>query len=334
MESSEFESVLSAVAKNIIAAIRKGKNFRSGKEFENYFFEKLHFRLAERKIDMSELCHNGPQTFPDVSFGDIGIEVKLSQGESWKTVGNSIREGTKIKGLKKIYLFFLKQGGTAAIKFGLYEDCLSDVVVTHSPRYLIDMEAGPKETIFAKMGVSYENFYGDSAIKQIRHYYAKQGKDVWWVNVDKPSEQITKAYLRDFSDLSNEEKRHFLVDALVLFPQVFSNSNRKFKQVAIYLLENHECLKSNIRDLFTAGGKFSIELDGKTVGFPHIVGVMHQNAKQIKKRLKEISMKELVFYWDISSLDKKDVEKKWLSLIEEHSGDDRLHEVFNSALSS
>jgi len=34
-----------------------------------------------------------------------------------------------------------------------YEECLFDVAITHSPRYLIDMEIGKDESIFAKIGI-------------------------------------------------------------------------------------------------------------------------------------------------------------------------------------
>ena len=102
----------------------------------------------------------GGKYFPDIvtkkEFG-FGVEVKKVTTDSWSTLGNSIMESTRVKNIDKVYIFFGKLGNSLDFKFRLYEDCLSDVVISHSPRYQVDMRVGPDQTIFSKMGITYDD---------------------------------------------------------------------------------------------------------------------------------------------------------------------------------
>ena len=80
--------------------------------------------------------------FPDIVANNFfGVEVKTSsKGSPWKCVGNSILETSRVESVERIYMFFGKIMPPPEFKFRKYEECLYDIAVTHSPRYLIDME--------------------------------------------------------------------------------------------------------------------------------------------------------------------------------------------------
>ena len=96
--------------------------------------------------------------FPDIVIEGhhIGLEVKKVTSDTWKTIGNSVEEGTRVSDLEQVYLLFAKLGGEIAFKWRRYEECLSGAVVTHSPRYEIDMGLPEGRTLFAEMGTTYE----------------------------------------------------------------------------------------------------------------------------------------------------------------------------------
>lgn len=96
--------------------------------------------------------------FPDiVAEHYYGVEVKSTKENSWKSTGSSIVESTRIEDVESIYMLFGKLGGEyAEFLCKPYQDCLSNIAVTHSPRYLIDMELSRTNTptIFDKNELS------------------------------------------------------------------------------------------------------------------------------------------------------------------------------------
>ena len=72
-----------------------------------------------------------------------------------------------------IYMLFGKLGGNVPqFKCRPYQDVLYDIAVTHSPRYLINMEIESKDTIFSKMGTTYDEFrVSPDSISKVRKYY-------------------------------------------------------------------------------------------------------------------------------------------------------------------
>ena len=85
------------------------------------------------------------QKFPDiVSYVNrnkaFGLEVKTTSTNNWKSVGGSIFESTRVENVEHIYMFFGKLVTPVEYICKSYQDCLYDVAITHSPRYLIDMK--------------------------------------------------------------------------------------------------------------------------------------------------------------------------------------------------
>ena len=116
------------------------------------------------------------QKFPDiVAARYYGVEVKSSKDESWTTLGGSINESTRVEDVERIFLTFGKLVAPVEFVSRPYEECLSEVVVTHYPRYKINMRIGDGESIFDKIGTSYESLRSsNNPVKPIIDYYKGQ----------------------------------------------------------------------------------------------------------------------------------------------------------------
>ncbi|MFC1693851.1 hypothetical protein ACFL1R_10130 [Candidatus Latescibacterota bacterium] len=112
---------------------------RTATEFENDVFDSLCEAAKGTDFDKTIMLISGHK-FPDIVIREYyGVEVKTSKQNYWKSTGNSILESTRIDNVERIYIFFAKLTDPLEFKYRLYQDCLYDVAVTHSPRYLIVM---------------------------------------------------------------------------------------------------------------------------------------------------------------------------------------------------
>lgn len=106
-------------------------------------------------------------------------------------------------------MLFGKLGGKyAEFKCRPYQDVLSEITVTHSPRYLINMNLTSGETIFDKMGTTYDELRtSEDSISQVREYYRKKANKndqmPWWIS-DNDSEPINMN-LRLWATLPEDE---------------------------------------------------------------------------------------------------------------------------------
>lgn len=126
-----------------------------------------------------------------------GVEVKTTASDTWKSIGSSIVESTRIEDVSMIYMLFGKLGGDyAEFRCKPYEECLDNISLPHQPRYQIDMELDKKkrENIFQKMKIDYDDFrvLGErEKIHKVRQFFrssAKEGYEMpWWIG-DEESE--------------------------------------------------------------------------------------------------------------------------------------------------
>lgn len=260
----------------------------------------------------------GGQKFPDiVAKKYYGIEVKTTTQNHWKTTGNSVLEGTRVENVERIFLLFARLSNPIQFKCRPYEDCLSEVVVTHSPRYLIDMELENGKTIFDKIKVPYDSLRKkENPIKPIVDYYKsklKPGEDLWWI--EQENSKASNLVIKIWTNLSVREKQEVKNKAMVYFPELFSNSNDKFARLAIWLVTREGVVCPNIRDLFTAGGKGN-KLVGKKIynNVPRIFLNLFDNLDFIIETLSQTSSIELSDYWGIKTSEKKKI-ADWIDLI-------------------
>ncbi len=260
------------------------------------------------------------QKFPDIIANKYyGIEVKTSKQDHWKTTGNSVLEGTRVDGIERIYMLFGKMVKPVEFKCKLYEECLSDVVVTHSPRYQIDMNLNSGHTIFDKLGIKYNDLRTSlNPIRSIVDYYRqflKPGEEVWWLDQE---ESLSKdLIIRLWNNLDIESRRNYMIKSMILFPEVFSNRPDKFNKFSIWLVNFESVVCPNVRDVFTAGGQGIIKWNKKNYSnIPKIVIKLADSLDKIKTYLDNYSIETLEYHWQNPITDKY---IDWLNLVIENT---------------
>ena len=260
------------------------------------------------------------QKFPDIVAKKFyGVEVKSTTQNHWKTTGNSVLESTRVEGVERIFMLFGKLAAPIQFKCKPYEECLSEVVVTHSPRYLVDMNLDPGQTIFDKIKIPYDTLRNeDNPIRPILEYYRqflKEGDDIWWLDNDKTSNIVIKYW----SNLSTKDRELLILKAMILFPEVFGNSIHKYKKIPVWLASKESVVCSNVRDLFTAGGRDSIFIDGKLFkDLPRIFVNLFSNIQTIKNLILNIEVEELNHFWEIDSTNDTKL-NDWVILVDMYS---------------
>ena len=236
--------------------------------------------------------------FPDISIMDYyGVEVKSTKSDHWKTLGNSVLESTRIKEIETIYIFFAQLLKNPKLKFRRYQDCLSEVQITHSPRYIIDMNLGPGQSIFDKMGMDYNAVrLQERPISLFIDYYKRTlGNDtsVWWINND-GTEKAVPMQISFWSDLSADKKHELMGYLLFLFPEVFSQrSTTKYKRPIVWLVKNHSIVSACMRDDFSAGGRIDLNIDGKKISVPQIINCLFKHADSFRQAILESAIEDV-----------------------------------------
>ena len=259
MTKADFEELLTALARRLTQEIRRRNTYRVPSKFEARVRDLLPELAKDKGIKVDLSPH--PQIFPDIVLGEFGIEVKVVHTDNWRSIANSVFEGTRDPEVKHIYLLFGKMGGTPEVRWGTYEDCVMHVRTSHVPRF--EVEIGAKESLFHKFGVSYQEFCALSPHQKMRHIrrYArgrlKEGDRLWWLE-DKPEheqEHSLPLEVRLYMNLEQNEKRRLRAEAALLCPWIVkpSRSKKKYEDAAIYLLTYHGVLCPQARDLFSAG---------------------------------------------------------------------------------
>ena len=223
-------------------------------QFEQGVLAALQNAAADLDITVQPTFH--PRAFPDIRANGFGVEAKYSKRDTWHAVGNSVFEGMRDPDVERIYVMFGKVGGDLPeARWGKYEDCVTHVRVSNSPRFVIDMEGD--QSLFDKLKVAYGDFAGlDDAgkMEHIRGYWRDRlppGEHLWWLD---PGHTLP-LNVRLYTHLSAVEKRVYRAEAALLCPQVCkgSRARRKYEDAAMYLLTHHGVLCPQTRDLFSAG---------------------------------------------------------------------------------
>lgn len=269
----------------------------NGTEMENIALKALKDVAPQTSFSAESIELVSGLHFPDIqAAGHFGVEVKSTKSDSWTSTGSSIVESTRIPDVSRIYMLFAKLGGeTPEFRCRPYEQCLSNIAVTHAPRYLIDMNLADDggENIFEKMSVDYDTFrlLGEKEkISSVRKYYMRvnqaKGKYEmpWWMG-DTESEVSSSIMIRFFSDLTISEKDDIRARMFILFPELFSSKQDKYKRSALWMCSRYSVICSNLRDTFSAGGKME-EIGG--VKFKHKMPQVLNNLYQYRKLIRKL----------------------------------------------
>ena len=96
------------------------------------------------------------QGFPDIVLGDVGIEVKYTEADTWRCIANSVLETNKVQSVKHISVVYCKMGGEPEVRYDDWEHAVMHVRTSHVPRF--EIEIGTNRSLFKLMGISYNDF--------------------------------------------------------------------------------------------------------------------------------------------------------------------------------
>ncbi|MEX1002657.1 MAG: hypothetical protein WDZ35_11125, partial [Crocinitomicaceae bacterium] len=208
-----------------------------------------------------------------------------------------------------------KLGGQADVRYRLYQECLPEISVTHSPRYKINMNLPVGNSIFDKMGVDYDTLRkSEDTVQQIKLYYRnqlKEGEGLWWI--DEESEAPSPV-IKQYKTLDPEDKERFKVDCMILFPELFKN-RANYERAAAYLITEFGAVSASLRDEFSAGGQQEVIVVGEKKRVPRILSQLHDYAPKIVRRIDEIDEELLKFYWKVNAIEENRIEQ-WKELID------------------
>jgi len=258
------------------------------KDFWKSFEEDVHVALLESSKDLRipwKIEYISGHKFPDIvarinEKQALGIEVKTisTRNKSWKVMGGSIMESTRIPDVSRIHIFCAKQK-PFKIKYKPFEECVENVAVTHSPRYMLDMEASEQDSLFSKLGKTYEEIrqmknpfdaFKDFIVEQRKSNLKKRkvDDDFWWYSPN--SNQINSLELEDqkfanemvglemqfWNQLTRKEQHFLRAYLLTSFPSIIEGN---YNDASKWLLQTQGVINPSFRDTFSAGGRRNID---------------------------------------------------------------------------
>ncbi len=277
-------------------------------------------RLDIQNITEIELVSG--KKFPDIIIHThkclFGVEVKTSRSGGWDTLGGSIFESTKVEGVDTIAIFFANFSGRRPdYRFKYMEDCISDITITHKPRYVINMEINQEETIFDKTGTTYVQLSNSSnPFRLVRNYMKEKSGDLWWIDDDEAEGYSYKKNIqgiRPWNELVPADKESLILDIVVLFPVVFSQ-NKNYNNIATYLVTKRGVVNPSLRDQFSSGGKYY----NSGYCYPKYLQRLFNTAfiDKLVHKLDAPNINEIVEY--IDNIDVTNYKNIWLETVIEH----------------
>lgn len=199
------------------------------------------------------------QGFPDIVLGRFGIEVKMTQSDSWRCIANSVSEGQRAINVDRIFLIYGKMGGQPQVRYADYGKSIVHVRTSHVPRFEVDMEA--EHSLFDQFGIDYESFRSLNMANKMEHIrsYArgrlKPGERLWWLEDTEENAHTLELGVRLYMDLPQAEKRQLRAEAALLCPGIVGGrrQRRKYVDAVMYMMTYRGVLCPQARDLFSAG---------------------------------------------------------------------------------
>ena len=254
MNRTEFERVLDRASDILTENVRSSTLYHGPESFEQGVLDMLKVAARDSGLTVSPTYHK--HAFPDIRVNGFGVEVKYTKQDTWLAVGNSIFEGMRDPDVRHVYVILGKIGGTPEVRWGRYEDSITHVRVSNSPRFVIEL-SGARSALFSHMSVDYDEFatLDDEAkmrhVREYSRYRLKDGERLWWLEPD----HSLPAAVRVYRTLPDHEKRRLRAEATLLCPEVVQPGSRrgKYDNAGLYLITQHGVFAPQLRDLFSAG---------------------------------------------------------------------------------
>lgn len=202
------------------------------------------------------LGHHFPDMDLTVENNTFGLELKSRKNGSWNTNGNSIFESISDYDYEEIYLLFgTKQSdrNRLLVRFKEYWKVTSSISVTHSPRFIINMDS--EESVFSNAKEYYDlkNSTQEEKINFIQNYLRNHTEGARWYIQSDSSNTITPIPI---SSLDCERKNQLLAEILILFPHdILKQPQATYSRSHEYLISQYFYYSSSFRDHFSASGK-------------------------------------------------------------------------------
>lgn len=224
--------------------------------------------FAGWSVDYDEDAHRFPDVIINTPHGNWGIEVKSSKSKNWETLGGSINESTRVSGLTEIFILFGKNiNNRVHVKIKEFSRCVKSVAVTHSPRYLIDMEIEDGNDIFSLLNTTYHRVcHHNQPFDIFKEYFkekARRSNTKFWFLSDDENERSSETYQelewKFFNKITPTEQIKLISEAIILYPlDLFGNSRSIYDNVNLFFL-GRNVISNSMRDNFTAGGQINID---------------------------------------------------------------------------
>ncbi len=259
------------------------------------------------------------QKFPDIIAANFfGVEVKSTKQNHWRSTGNSVLESTRVEYIEKIYMLFGKMYQPIDFKYRPYEACLSNVIVTHSPRYAIDMNLAEGATVFDKIAITYDEIRKqENPIKSFKDYYRsklKEGQELWWIDNDE--DQTEQIIFNVWNTLDRKRKDKLKIKGFVLFPEILSKMQTKYDRFTLWLSLQEKVLCPNVRDVYTAGGRGNLTIEGiELLNLPKVLFKFINNIDSIVEAFHKTPISEFGEIWKSKIVDKATLKNYWITSI-------------------
>ena len=266
MKTISFASFVSQVEIALENMKHDFSRSNSPTDFEKFVFDASKMVIEKNDYECTIDYTEGGHSFPDLVFSfsngeKYGIEVKSSTNanspdNSWSILGNSILGSTRID-VNDLYIMFIKVNKNGCfIKSARYEDSVSDVVVTHSPRYKLDLAQDPESSFFHKSGIKYNEIKSSSnPIGLVTEYFRQQGLTAWWIA------ESTPAAIKTWEEVELSERKNILSMSFILFPElIYSSGSKKYKRLAKWLVANYSIVDSSYAINFLQAERLTLKL--------------------------------------------------------------------------
>ena len=311
----QFEALLTQACDILTRECQGTQRYSESKAFENRVREVIRHLLEQFQLSVDFSPH--PYGFPDIVLGKLGVEVKFTTNDTWRSVANSVFEGFRNKDVKDIYVLFGKMGGLAAVRWARYEECVMHVRTSHVPRFELDIDA--RESLFKKFGISYDQFTAlseEGRMEHVRRYARsrmKPGERLWWLEEKQNDVHSLPMQVQLYANLSNTEKLKMRAEASLLCPKIVGSGRNRTKYIdpIMYLLTYHGILAT--RDAFSAGSAAGPERGGIYVqrALKRIESQMIEAAQYLEDAL-------FIEYWGESVNPEMRIQM-WLSMADEYA---------------
>ncbi len=325
MTDKDIETILDIAVGRMNESVKAGATgFDSAESFERTVAAEL--RVACNSQGIGSVGHTfHPSAFPDVLVNGFGVEVKYTQRKTWHGTGNSIFEGMRDPNTQQIYLVFCR-ADLPEVRWRRYEDCIKGVRISHSPRYMIDMDIS--ESFFDELDIPYPEFLTYSVREKMTHVREhvkeriSEHEKLWWI--DEENSHTLPIQVRIYRLLPSEVKTALRAETALMCPQIFKGSRQKGKydQAAIYLLTQHGVVAPQIRDLFTAGS-----VVGKERGGNYLLRSLKHIQVDILSASRRLDDALFVEYWGFSCPVSQRI-PKWLELADHYAADFKPSDEF------